>query len=87
MVCPFGIARSDVPRDAFVETEFGEETEGGGQTLLAVQPFFFGRFESRRLRQLERCGWSDDRGVHCGSGPEIASAIRCSSEKVGQDAI
>src|SRR5262245_59501171 len=36
MILFFGVARGDVPCDAFVEPEFGEEAEGGGQPLLPM---------------------------------------------------
>src|SRR5262245_9753954 len=53
MVRLFGVARSDVPRDAFVKSEFGEETERRCQSPFPVQPLLFDRVESRRLRQIE----------------------------------
>ena len=36
MVCPFGVPRGDMARDAFVKAEFGEEPKRGGHPLLAV---------------------------------------------------
>src|SRR5262245_13440996 len=61
MVMFFRVARRDVPRDAFVEPEFGEEAQGGGQPLFPMQPLFLDRFEIRRHRQIERLRWVDHR--------------------------
>jgi hypothetical protein len=46
----FGVACGDVAGDAFAETEFGEEAEGGGETLLAVKAFFGRGGEGGRFR-------------------------------------
>src|SRR5215510_14755854 len=61
MVLLFGVARGDVPRDAFVKPEFGEEAEGGGQPLFPMLSLLLDRIESRRHRQIERAGWGDHR--------------------------
>src|SRR5262249_60217213 len=63
MILFFRVARGDVPRDAFVKPEFGEEAEGGGQPLFPMQPLLLDRIESRRHRQIERAGWGDRRVI------------------------
>src|ERR1700730_18321544 len=40
MVWLLAIARRDVPRDAFVESEFREESERSGETLFAMPALF-----------------------------------------------
>ena len=57
----FASRRVRVPRDAFVEPEFGEEAEGGGQSLFPMQPLLLDRIEIRRHRQIERSRWVDHR--------------------------
>ena len=50
VVSPLGIASGDVAGHPFVKTKFGEQTEGGGQALLAVQALG-SRIIERHLRR------------------------------------
>ncbi|MNT73672.1 hypothetical protein D3C72_2124050 [compost metagenome] len=73
---------------AFVEAEFGEQPEGGGQALLAVQALLAHGGELRRARQVAVAGLdlfgqagadvvgalSDLRGVH---GCLLLFCLRC----------
>jgi hypothetical protein len=54
MVWLLWIARRDVARDAFVETEFREKAERSGETLFSMPALFrdageFGRSRKRRI--------------------------------------
>src|SRR5215467_8245043 len=40
MILPFRVTRCNVSGGAFVETKLSKRTEGGGETLLEVLPFF-----------------------------------------------
>ena len=51
MVEALGIPCRDVTGDPLVEAEPREETERGGQALLAVQPFVLDGIELRRQRE------------------------------------
>jgi hypothetical protein len=45
------VARGDVTRNAFVESELSEQSERGGEALLAVAPFVLDVVELRELRR------------------------------------
>src|ERR1700744_2198169 len=47
----FGVAHRDVAGDALGEAELTEESEPGGELLLAVLALRFDRAEGRRLRE------------------------------------
>src|SRR5271157_1608927 len=46
-----GIACGDVTCDSFVESELSEQTESGGEALLAVPPLVFDVVEPGELRR------------------------------------
>ena len=52
VVGELGVAGGDVSGHAFVEAEPGEQTEGGGQALLAMQALVLDRVEGRREGEL-----------------------------------
>src|SRR5215467_11424951 len=86
MVVLFGVARGNVPGDAFVEPELGEEAEGGGQPLLAVQSLFLDRIESRWLRQVKWSGRIVYRGLRVGDGlcHKISPSSACGRHRMGR---
>src|SRR6266850_3610894 len=56
VVEPFRIARRDVPRYAFIESETRKEPEGRGQHPLAMQALLCGRGKLRRPRNVQYIG-------------------------------
>src|ERR1700737_4517435 len=61
MVWLLGIARRDVPRDAFVEAEFRKKAERSGETLFAMPALFRDAGEFGRSRKRRSFYW---RGSH-----------------------